>query len=224
MYSKTTWEISNSPTNDARSRLLLNNLESGVEQAHNFLGNGPEIGSSWVMWDDLRFDANALKAAGVKDPSYSTCLGDGLRAYWFSPSTQEELFFAVQMPHSWDGSPIYPHIHWMATTASSTLADKVQWHLEYSWASIGSTMSAPTTIVVSSRIPNEAIVANKHYMSKFDTITPTTSQNGISSMMLCRLARDSTVAADSFAQGAYLLEFDIHFRMNMIGSRNEASK
>lgn len=224
MYSRSTWDTHSSPSNFAKSRNWLNNIELGVEAAHNFLGNGPSVGSSWVMWDDLKFDANALKAAGVKDPAYSTCLGGELRAYWFSPTTQEELFFAVQFPHSWNGSYIYPHLHWIASTGTSTASEKIQWHLEYSWASIGSTMSAPTTIVVTSRTPNEAIVSNKHYISSFDPIKPTTSQSGISSMMLCRLCRDSTVAADDFEHGVFLLEFDIHFAMNMIGSRQEKTK
>ena len=224
MYRRSTWERGNSPPNDQGSRHLLNNLESGVEQAHNFLGNGPSIGSSWGMWDDLRFDANALKAAGVKDPAYTTCLGSGLRAYWFSPTTQEELYFAAQMPHSWDGSAIYPHVHWFDSTGSSTKADLVRWGLEYSWAEIGSTMTTASTVYISTRFPDEAITKNKHYISEFAAITPSTNQDGMSAMLLCRLFRDSTVAEDSSTNGAYLLEFDIHYRMNMIGSRQENTK
>jgi hypothetical protein len=223
-YQPSSWTLSNSPGNNNASRDFLNNMERGIEDANAFLGNSDRIGSSWGMWEDLRFDANALKAAGVKDPSYTTCIGGGVRAYWFSPTTQEELYFAAQFPHAWDGSAIYPHVHWFDSTGSSTKADKVQWGLEYSWAEIGSTMSAPTTVFVATRTPDEAIVSNKHYISSFPPITPTANQDGISSMMLCRLFRDSTVVADSSTNGAYLLEIDFHYRMNMIGSRQELSK
>lgn len=223
MYTRSTWEKRNSPPNDVNSRFMLNNIEYGVEQAHGFLGNGPNIGSSWGMWEDLRFDANAIKAAGVKDPAYSTCLGD-LRSYWFSPSTLEELYLAAQFPHAWDGSAIYPHMHWFATTASSVAGHQVRWGMEYSWANIGSTMSVPATVYASTAYPSEQIEENKHYITSFSPIIPTTVQNGLSSMMLIRIFRDSTVLEDTFVHGAWLLEFDIHYKMNMVGSRQELEK
>jgi len=223
MYTKSKWERGNSPSNDVRSRHLLNNLENGVEQAHGFLGNGPEVGSSWGMWEDLRFDSNGIKAAGIKDPAYSTWSGE-LRSYWFSPTTSEDLFLNVQMPHAWDGSAIYPHMHWVATTGSSVAGHQIRWGLEYSWASIGSTFPASATVYASTSYPNEQIDANKHYITSFDPITPTTNQNGLSAMLSCRIFRDSTVVGDSFTHGAFLLEFDLHYRMNMIGSRQDLTK
>jgi hypothetical protein len=223
MYKRSTWEIGNSPSNNPRSRHLLNNLENGVEQANSFLGNGPEVGSSWGMWEDLRFDSNGIKAAGIKDPAYTTFATE-LRAYWFSPTTSEDLFLNVQMPHAWDGSAIYPHMHWIATTGSSVAGHQVRWGIEYSWANIGSTISAPTTVHASTSFPNEQIEVNKHYITSFDPITPSTNQNGLSSMMMCRIFRDSTVVEDTFTHGAFLFEFDIHYRMNMVGSRQELSK
>ena len=42
-----------------------------------------EYNGEAMVWEDLRFDSNAIRAAGVKDPAYSTCLG-GLRTYVFS--------------------------------------------------------------------------------------------------------------------------------------------
>lgn len=223
MYSRTFWDRKNSPPNDVGSRLLLNNLEDGLESVHNFLGNGPKIGSSWLMWEDLRFDSNALKAAGVKDPAYSTCVGN-LRAYYFSHTTQEELYINVQMPHAWAGSAIYPHVHWLATTGSATVADSPLWALEYSWANIGSTMSAPATVYASTHSPASAVTSLRHNITSFSPIDPTISQNGLSSMMLVRLYRDSTVASDDFEHGAFLLEFDLHYQINMIGSRQELTK
>ncbi len=223
MYKRTTWEKRNSPPNDVGSRYLLNNIEDGIVQAHNFLGNGPSIGSSWTMWEDLRFPADSVKAAGIKDPAYSTFAGD-LRAYWFSPSTLEELHIKAQMPHAWNGSDIHPHVHWLATTASSVAGHQVRWGMEYTWASIGSTISAPATVYGSTSYPNEQIVANKHYITEFSPITPGLNQNGLSSMLSIRLFRDSTVAGDSFVHGAFLLEFDLHYQIDMIGSRQELVK
>lgn len=223
MYKRSIWEKRNSPPNDSNSRHLLNNLEAGVEQIHGFLGNGPETGSSWVMWEDLRFPADSIKAAGVKDPAYSTFSG-GLRASWFSPTTQEELYVSVQMPHAWNGSAIYPHMHWFATTASSVAGHQVRWGIEYTWAEIGSTFPAASTVYASTAFPNEQIEVNKHYVTSFSPLTPTTSQDGISAMLHMRIFRDSTVVGDSFTHGAFLSEFDIHYAMDMIGSRQELVK
>ena len=184
-----------------------------------------EFNGEAAVWEDLRFDANAIRAAGVKDPAYSTMLG-GLRTYWFSPTTQEELYFNAQMPHAWDGSAIYPHIHWMASTASdgAPASQKALWKMEYAWASIGSTFAAAATVSGSTHYPNEEPAANKHYMTAMTSIVPSTNQSGISSMLICRLYRDSTDAADTFEQGAFLLEVDFHYRINTVGSREETSK
>jgi hypothetical protein len=222
-YRKSSWRKNYSPPNESFIRSIINNIEDGLSAVNGFLGNGEIIGSSWWMWDDLRFDSNAVKAAGIKDPAWATFSG-GLAAYWFSPTTQEDLFLNVQMPHSWDGSAIYPHMHWAVTTASSVAGHQVRWGIEYAWANIGSTFPSASTVYASTSFPNEQLDVNKHYLTSFAPITPTTNQDSLSSMMMCRLFRDSTVAGDSFTHGAFLLEFDIHYRMNMVGSRNELTK
>ena len=43
-------------------------------------------------------------------------------------------------------------------------------------------------------------------------------------MMVCRLFRDATDAADTYDADAVLLEFDVHYKVNMLGSREETSK
>jgi hypothetical protein len=115
-------------------------------------------------------------------------------------------------------------MHWIATTASSVAGHQVRWGIEYSWTNIGSTIPAPSTVYASTSFPNEQIAVNKHYITSFDPITPSTNQNGLSSMMMCRIFRDCTVAEDTFTHGTFLLEFDIHYRMNMVGSRQELVK
>lgn len=85
-------------------------------------------------------------------------------------------------------------------------------------------MSVPATVYASTAYPSEQIEENKHYITSFSPIIPTTVQNGLSSMMLIRIFRDSTVLEDTFVHGAWLLEFDIHYKMNMVGSRQELEK
>lgn len=243
-YSKNRWNKQDAAVgHDKRVAYKMERIEDGVSDAHATLrfatcvdgefrcgestGSYCSLSSSGFVtlagdaraWEDLRFDANALKAAGVKDPAYSTVLGT-LRGYTFSPTTQEELYFAVQMPHSWSGEAIHPHVHWFTATASTNVT--CRWGLEYAWADIGSTFSAPTTIYASTVSPVTTIIeSKKHYVTSFSSLVPSTNQDGFSAMLLCRLFRDSTVAADTFDQNANLLEFDIHYSVKRLGTKTE---
>ena len=243
-YSKNRWHKADAAVGqDKRVAYKMERMEDGISAAHETLqyatnvngefrwGNSTanycaiepdgtlEFNGAAMVWEDLRFDANSLKAAGIKDPAYSTVLG-GMRAYQFSPTTLEELYFAVQFPHSWSGESVFPHVHWFVTTATTNVV--CRWWLEYSWANIGSTLSAPTTVYASTAYPGTTVLeAKKHYITSFAEIAPTTNQDSFSSMMLCRLFRDSTVAADNMDSFANLLEFDIHFSVKKLGTRNE---
>jgi hypothetical protein len=222
-YIKNKWKKSDRPIGyDVYTQYAFDRIEDAIYDSHTILKYGKVEDDEFKSWEDLRFDSNAAKAAGVKDPSHLAVLG-GLRTYVFSPTTQEELYLNCQMPHSWDGSAIYPHVHWFATTASTNIG--CRWGLEYSWASLGTTFATPSTIY--GQTVSEAttvIQANKHYLTSLTSISPSTSQNDISSMLMCRLFRDATVVGDTFDQGAALLEFDIHYRSNGIGSKEEKSK
>jgi hypothetical protein len=60
-------------------------------------------------------------------------------------------------------------------------------------------------------------------MASFATIAAGTQ--GISSMLVCRLARRADNALDTYnGQDVALLEFDIHFQVDGLGSDQEAVK
>ena len=74
-------------------------------------------------------------------------------------------------------------------------------------------------------VPVDAnIAAGKHYLGIFDAITPSSTQDGISSMICCRLFRDATNEADTYEGDAGLLEFDLHYIIDTLGSREEYTK
>lgn len=60
-----------------------------------------------------------------------------------------------------------------------------------------------------------------HMLDSIATITGT-SKN-VSSMLICSLTRDVSVAND-YADNAYLVEVDSHFQIDTIGSRQMTSK
>jgi hypothetical protein len=72
--------------------------------------------------------------------------------------------------------------------------------------------------------PCAAASQKKHLIASFDAITPGELQDGISSMMVCRLFRNSSAGSDTYAGKAGFLQFDIHFRKNTEGSRSEFAK
>jgi hypothetical protein len=71
------------------------------------------------------------------------------------------------------------------------------------------------------------LVAATHYITEFAAITPTASQDGLSSILTCRLFRNSSNAADTYdiaANKCGLLYVDIHYQTDTLGSVGEYVK
>jgi len=181
-----------------------------------------------TVWDDLRFASLALKAPASGNPglaklrSNTTGTSQGVFLYWFDASSEEELYFAAQMPHAWAGTPIHPHVHW---TPAANTTGTVCWGLEYTWAGI--TGSFPGTQLIYNNMPytgEDVIKQYQHYLTELPAITG--SSVGLSSMLVCRIFRSATGVgkADSCPQDAGLLEVDFHYEINSIGSNQEYVK
>ena len=173
-----------------------------------------------TVWDDLRVPMQNTKINPTKsEPAFETFIG-GTYTYAFSATNadDESLLFSAQLPHSYKiGTNLKPHIHW---SPSTTNTGNVVFELEYTAASIygtiGATTSTTTTI-------ESGGVAFKHQLAMFDDIDG--SDLGLSSMIICRLTRLGTDAADTFTGKAFVLEFDFHFEIDTPGgSYDEYSK
>lgn len=193
----------------------------------------PFAGQRISYWDDIRVPISATKNGGSKDPGFEVFKRDtagtsqGVFIYWFDAAAEEELYFAVQMPHGWNRTAISPHVHWTPkTTADGTPAgQKVKWGLEYTWAEIGADYPVTQIITTDAHTPADAdVVAGRHYLSAFPDIEPSASTDGISSMLICRIFRDATDATnDTYEHDAGLLEIDFHYQMDQMGSKQELS-
>jgi hypothetical protein len=131
------------------------------------------------------------------------------------------------MPHNWkEGSVIYPHIHWSPQTTGQN--GSVIWGLEYSWVNYNSTtpIAFPNTTIITAT--TAAITGtsdvDKHLITAFSSITPSTSQDKISSIMMCRLFRNSSAVADTYQGSAALLSFDFHYEIDGVGSNSQFVK
>lgn len=139
----------------------------------------------------------------------------GVILKFFNPTVQNELYFTVQMPHAWKyGTDLSPHLHWVGLSDGG-VNEKVRWGLEYTWQNLGTVYGNTTIIYGDTNHLDEDIVKDKHYLTAFPDISG--EGNGISSMLVCRIFRDAS--NDNYNDFVGLLEFDIHYQIDSLGSR-----
>ena len=207
------------------------NLFSGTNKfgdSTNYLGIDDtgylHLEGNSTVYEDLRIEPVA-RNTGSKAPTFTLWKG-GLYLYDFDDAalaSEKEIFFTVQMSHTWkEGTAVEPHVHWVNKTAG-TAGQVVGWGLEYSKSSIGGTFPAPTTIYGTTLAGGGDItVADEHLISDFPSIDMT--GDTISTIMVCRLFRNSSDAADTYTGTAGLLYIDWHYERNSLGSREEYVK
>jgi hypothetical protein len=191
-----------------------------------------------TVWEDLRIEP-VVRAGAGNIPAFevwrtdSEGLSMGVFLYSFTDVAQaqeKEIHWTAQMPHAWAGTAIYIHVHWMGAVDDTTAAPR--WGLEYTWADIGTVFATTSTVYTDGNNytgggTDANVTAFKHYISGFAAITPSTSQDGISSVIIGRLFRNSSSALDTYnATGAKcgLLYIDIHYEINSLGSNTEYTK
>ena len=168
-----------------------------------------------VRWDDVRAPATAVRVPGVAgDPDYdSTNLG-----YLFDGAATETIQVIMQLPHSYmEGTSVHPHIHWEPTTTDS---GNVYWQLEWRWRNNGETAGAFSAIALIAEVSG---TADKLQIDGFGGIDKDDAK--ISSILEFKLSRLGDDASDTYnSKDARLKEFDIHFRVDGSGSRQEYRK
>lgn len=173
-----------------------------------------------TVWDDLRIQV--LTRTGGTAPTFTAGFAGNstLYTYRFDDLTLQNVYFEAQMPHSWAGTTIYPHVHWSPVDGSTGTC---KWVLEYTWVNYDGTFGASGTLALDGVV--SAASQWKHMIAENATgITPTASQNAISSMLICRIYRDAGVAGDDLAGEASLLSIDFHYEKNTEGSKEEYVK
>lgn len=174
-----------------------------------------------AQWEDLRVAINGRTTLfATANPDLIDWVGN-IKVYAFSPSSDEEVFFSVQVPHSYKlNSELRPHIHWSPTTTGT---GNVRWCVEYIVAGVGEAF--PGTVTTNCVNAAADGVDKKHQIAEFDAISGTGSTWGdVSTMIHYRLYRDANDAADTYAGDAIGHEFDIHYQIDSAGSRQEYVK
>jgi len=168
---------------------------------------------------------SAVRVPGSKSPTWTSYSAGELLGFSYQAveANQEEVYFVAQVPHSYkEGSNIEPHVHWVANEDTTDDPEVVRWGLEYEWVNQLADFSGTTTIYAEESMTDEA---DKHQYTEWADIDGTGKT--ISSMIVCRLFRNSNHANDTYDSGtalALLLEFDFHYEMDTVGSRAESAK
>jgi hypothetical protein len=176
------------------------------------------------VWDDLRVSMD--KGSSSASLAYSPGESSGGQIWYFRDAAGlETLSFQVQLPHSYkEGTNIYPHLHWTPLTSRS---GNVEWNLDYTWVNFDE-----TTPLVFPSTTTTTVVAVGPFTARTHLITPLTTNNvgldgtgkKVSSILICRLWRNSSNSADTYGDDAGLLSFDFHYQINSVGSRSQFIK
>jgi hypothetical protein len=183
-----------------------------------------------TCWDDIRIAGSQLRN-GATAPSFGVGkrLG-GIYVLSFTGATgTDDIHTAIQLPHTWKpNTTIYAHVHGAAHAAITGAQDTISCGIEYAFLSLGDTLLTPEncTDTITGYWHISADSLRRHSMLNIGAITPTgfsgTSKKE-SSMLMIRLFRNTADVKDTYTGNFEIYEFDIHFQVHKMGTKNELS-
>lgn len=173
-------------------------------------------GTVWIKFAagdtsvDVEDDLRVTIDKGTNSAQLGSLTGISGPEIWFFRNGQgvEAMSFTLQLPHNWkDGTTIYPHIHW---TPRSSASGDMQWNLDYTWANINT--ETFSTVTTSSVIITGPFTAKQHILTDLTSGNIGIDATGkkFSSILICRIWRDSGAVTDTYAGDAGGLSMDFH--------------
>lgn len=144
--------------------------------------------------------------------------------YFRNNSTVEGMSFTVQMPHGWkEGSTIYPDLYW-TPRVTSLAGEDIEWNFEYSWVNISATPQAIPSATTCTVISYGPFTANSLQKKGLTTAGISGIGKSISSLLICRIWRNSSNPSDTYPSDAGVLSVDFDYEMDTYGSRTKEGK
>lgn len=209
-------------TSPATSLIVYNTATAGTAPNDVTPGYYFWDGTTWLrltasntsntVIDDLRVSIDK----GTNSAQLGSLTGIVGPEVWFfrNGAGVEAMSFTAQLPHNWKaGSIIYPHIHWVPRASG---AGDVQWNLDYSWADLNQTTPATfPAVTTSSVVVTGPFTANNHLMTPLTPGNVGIDGTGkiVSSVLICRIWRDSSLASDTYNADAGGLSIDFHISL-----------
>jgi hypothetical protein len=182
------------------------------------------LSGSGITYDDLRTPINSLKLSGTKPPTWTSYKSGEVLAFSDQAiaGNEEHVFFQLQMPHNYkEGTDISIHVHFVP---EDNTGGNVYWMLTYSWATIDLAFAAASTIYIAAACGTTTDAHKVAYFADIDG-NPSATNKLISSMLICKLQRNSSDALDTYnGKSAYLLEVDVHYQIDSLGSSTAIAK
>lgn len=184
------------------------------------------IGSTQLKpkWDDLRVSINTTNGSGVTPPQLAVFRKNiggtsvGVYAYSFRNTQDDDVLFDIQMPHDWDGSNVFWHVHWSPGANGAAQSGKaVRWALEYTLASVGGNYGVTQTDSTDDKISGTDYC---HEITIDRELTMTGA--GPSGVIMCRLTRLNAVANNA-PVGLFALSFDLHYKRVGLGTEDHTA-
>lgn len=215
--------------------LLVYNTNSSISGtnaagAGYYYNSGTSGSPVWIKlaeqgnrWDDLRVELNN----GSDGATISYFSGNsGPQIYYFRDgSGLESMSFVVQLPHTWkEGTTIYPHLHW---SPKEDKTGNVEWNLDYTWVNYDAvTPQVFPALITSTVVANGPFTANTHMITALTAGNAGIDGSGkkISSILICKLWRNSGNTADTYTANAGLLFMDFHIQVDGYGSEGVFTK
>ncbi len=191
-----------------------------------------------TVWNDIYVSADATtKGDGVRGPIWGGAnptafrkdaagTSQGVYLWMFSPSQEQEVYFTIQLPHSYKtGSAIYPRVHWTTATGTPTKTNVV-WALEYTIVPFGALFPVTSTITGNNEIASFITPSGtrQHLCTPLGTISGSSPSLGFNTVIVCRLYRAINNGSDTFGNETGLLGFDLLYESDTQGSRYEYIK
>lgn len=181
------------------------------------------------QYDDLRFPLARQPAKNPADRLVQNLDNGTLVFNADSRYPEEAVSMICQLQHDWEqGTPLYPHLHWIQQGSAEP-----NWLLKYKLLRNGAAVTIETDysnhIVLEKTANVFAYTAPLVQITKFAAIDMS-AVTGVSHMVHFVLFRDSTDESEEF-DGAdpsiiaeHAIEFDIHYKKDRLGSRQEYTK
>jgi hypothetical protein len=173
-----------------------------------------------TVWDDLRVNPSTVRLPGTNPPTIQAYKGSTVLSFE-DAGGDDTISFNVQLPHNYkEGTDVKFHVHWtIDTSGAGAGAENMKWDFTYSWANANSSFPAESSGTVTVDVQNDT--ADDHMID--GVVTMTGAGKNVSSIIICSLTRDTSVA-DNYGGHAYLLSADFHHEIDTMGSRQEFIK
>ncbi len=203
-----------SPTSPASGTIWVDG--DGIFRVYDQNGSWSTVLTDYPVWQDLRVSLLTTNAGGTNAPTPTVVRvnggSQGVFAYQFHQTTEQELYCSIQLPHDCYKTYVSPHIHWMPSDSS---VGTVSWGIEYTLTNYLATVSAATTIATISAQTNG--IDRQHLVSAFPNIDISGAKD--SAVLLIRIYRVAGDASDTYSVGAFGTDFDLHYQIRNRGSQ-----